>query len=117
MPQSEANARRITIGQMFIELTAPLLLFLLLIHAMVGYVELVTDSWISRITGSILDETTGRWLFVYTSALMFTLRFMAGPIVHKISPLGLLLTSAVLATIVLYVLVGVGSTIVQQLVR
>lgn len=111
MPQSEANAQGITIGQMFIELAAPLLLFLLLIHAMVGYVELGTDSWISRITGSILDETTGRWLFVYTSALMFTLRFMAGPIVHKISPLGLLLTSAILATIGLYVLGGVGSTI------
>jgi MFS family permease len=110
MPQSEANAKGITLGQMFTELTAPLLLFLLLVHAMVGYVELGTDSWISRITGSILDETTGRWLFVYTSALMFTLRFMAGPIVHKISPLGLLLTSAVLATIGLYTLGGVGTT-------
>lgn len=110
MPQSEANKQGITLGQMFVELTAPLLLFLLLIHALVGYVELGTDSWISRITGSILDETTGRWLFVYTSALMFTLRFMAGPIVHKISPLGLLLTSAVLATVGLYTLGGVGST-------
>ncbi|MCC6509824.1 MAG: MFS transporter [Pirellulaceae bacterium] len=111
MPQSEANARGLTIGQMLIEFGSPLLLFLLLIHAMVGYVELGTDSWISRITGSILDESTGRWLFVYTSALMFTLRFMAGPIVHKISPLGLLLASAVLATVGLYTLGGVESTI------
>ncbi len=30
-------------------------------------------------------------LFVYTSGLMFALRFFAGPIVHKISPLGIAL--------------------------
>jgi hypothetical protein len=88
-----------------------LLLFLLAIHAMVGYVELGTDSWISRITGSILDQTTGQWLFVYTSSLMFILRFVAGPIVHKISPLGLLFASAVLATIGLFTLGGVQTTI------
>lgn len=110
MPQSEASAQGITVGQMLVEFASPLLLFLLFIHALVGYVELGTDSWISRITGSILDESTGRWLFVYTSALMFTLRFMAGPIVHQISPLGLLLTSAILATIGLFTLGGVETT-------
>jgi MFS family permease len=36
----------------------------------------------------------GLLLFVYTSALMFALRFFAGPIVHRISPLGLLCVSA-----------------------
>lgn len=41
----------------------------------------------------------GLLLFVYTSALMFGLRFVAGPIVHKISPLGLLCTSGVLGFI------------------
>ncbi|MFC1759637.1 sugar MFS transporter [Planctomycetota bacterium] len=105
-----ANTSGVSIGQIVAQFAAPILLFLLIIHAMVGYVELGTDSWIARITGSILDETTGRWLFVYTSALMFILRFVAGPIVHKISPLGLLLISAILATIGLYTLGGVGTT-------
>lgn len=72
-----------------------LMAFLLVIHAMVGYVELGTDSWIPNITGAILESPgKGLALFVYTSALMFTLRFFAGPIVHRISPLGLLLASA-----------------------
>ncbi len=110
MPQTEANARGVSFGEILIQFLSPLLLFLLLIHAMVGYVELGTDSWIARITGSILDETTGRWLFVYTSALMFVLRFVAGPIVHKISPLGLLFVSAVLAAFGLYTLGGVAGT-------
>jgi MFS family permease len=35
-------------------------------------------------------------LFLWTSGLMFILRFFAGPIVHRISPLGLLCISGVL---------------------
>lgn len=115
MPATDASAAGVSVGEILLQFAAPLLLFLLFIHAMVGYVELGTDSWIARITGSILDETTGRWLFVYTSALMFILRFVAGPIVHKISPLGLLFVSAVLATIGLFFLGGVGSTVTALL--
>lgn len=80
-----------------------LLAFLLIIHAMVGYVELGTDSWIGNITGTIMaSRGKGLLLFVYTSALMFALRFFAGPIVHKISPLGLLLASAIFGAIGLF---------------
>lgn len=68
---------------------------LLVAHALLGYVELGTDSWISNITGNILaSRSNGLLLFVYTSSLMFVLRFCAGPIVHKISPLGLLFVGA-----------------------
>ncbi len=96
-PKSEAAAAGATMGEMVSTLFAPLMIVLLLIHAMVGYVELGTDSWISKITGSIMaSPAKGLALFVYTSLLMFALRFVAGPIVHKISPLGLLFASGVL---------------------
>lgn len=73
-----------------------LLAFLLIIQALVGYVELGTDSWISKITGTIMaNPANGLLLFVYTSGLMFILRFFAGPIVERISPLGLLAVSAI----------------------
>jgi len=73
-----------------------LLAALLVIQGLVGYVELGTDSWISKITGTIMaNPANGLLLFVYTSFLMFVLRFFAGPIVEKISPLGLLAMSAV----------------------
>lgn len=71
-----------------------LLAILLVTHGLVGTVELGTDSWIQNITGNIIDPKSGRWLFVYTSTVMFLLRFVAGPIVHRISPLGLLFVSA-----------------------
>jgi MFS family permease len=107
-PRSEASVHGISIGSMLAEFLAPMLLLLLLIHAMVGYVELGTDSWIAKIMGIILGDQRGRWLFVYTSTLMFILRFVAGPIVHRISPLGLLFMSACLATVGLFSLSGVS---------
>jgi hypothetical protein len=75
----------------------PILLAALLVtHALVGYVELGTDSWISRITGAIMEsKQAGLGLLVYTSSLMFALRFFAGPIVERTSPLGLLCASGV----------------------
>lgn len=99
-PKSEAASAGISVPEMIGSVMAPLFFVLLLLHALVGYVELGTDSWISKITGSIMaDPQKGLMLFVYTSSLMFGLRFVAGPIVHRISPLGLLFVSAVLGAI------------------
>lgn len=93
-----------------------LLAFLLLVHAMVGYVELGTDSWIAKITGTIMaSEANGLLLFVYTSGLMFILRFFAGPIVERISPLGLLAVSAIFGALGL-TLLGNATSIVMCVV-
>ena len=54
------------------------LLFVLFItHGLVGAVELGTDGWIQNITGNILTPSQGKLLFVFTSLLMFSLRFCA----------------------------------------
>jgi len=111
-PRSQASAAGVTLGQMIGTVFAPLMLVLLFIHALVGYVELGTDSWISKITGSIMaSPTKGLVLFSYTSLLMFVLRFFAGPIVHRISPLGLLFASGVLGFIGLQML-GAATSVV-----
>ncbi|HCN28901.1 MAG TPA: MFS transporter, partial [Verrucomicrobiales bacterium] len=47
---------------------------------------------------------------IYTSAIMMVLRFFAGPIVHKLSPIGLLITSSVLAIAGLLALSKTGSS-------
>ncbi len=89
----------------------PILLAVLLVtHGLVGYVELGTDSWIGKITGKIMDSPQkGLMLLVYTSSLMFALRFFAGPIVEKTSPLGLLFASAIIGTTGLSLLSGADS--------
>jgi len=77
-----------------------LMILLLIIHSVQGYVELGTDSWTGKISSAIMVNTQrGLLLTVYISGLMFVLRFFAGPIVHKISPVGLLFVSVVLASI------------------
>ncbi len=97
-PQSEARAAGVTFGQMLAEFASPLLLFLLLLQACIGYVELGTDSWITNITNEIV-KGQGLYLFIYASSIMFVLRFFAGPIVEKINPLGLLFISACLGCV------------------
>ncbi len=81
------------------------LAFLYIMHAGVGYVELGTDSWIINITKEVLQSDSNALLaFIWTNVLMFTLRFFAGPIVHRINPIGLLFFSACLGVIGLYLL-------------
>ena len=86
-----------------------LLFILFLTHALVGAVELGTDGWIQNITGNILTPAQGKILFVFTSLLMFALRFSAHFIESKlkISPIGLLSICAVLAVIGLNLVSGI----------
>ena len=91
-----------------------LLLFVLFVtHALVGAVELGTDGWIQNITGNILDPTTGKWLLVFTSAIMFSLRFCADFIEKKLglSPVGILLVCAILACVGLNLISFATSTV------
>ncbi|WP_425616902.1 sugar MFS transporter [Anatilimnocola sp. NA78] len=77
----------------------PLLILLIFVMMPLATTEIGTDGWISTIMEGIAKEQGfhAGWILVYTSAIMLVLRFFAGPIVHKISPLGLLAASAVLA--------------------
>jgi MFS family permease len=107
-PLSEARAAGVTYMKMLKEFAAPVLLFLLFLMACVGYVELGTDSWIINIMQNLIAGDAFL-LFIYTSTIMFVLRFFAGPIVHRINPMGLLFASAVLATIGLFMLGSVAT--------
>ena len=98
------GASRWTIG-------APLLFVLFAVHALVGAVELGTDGWIQNIEDAILAPGDGTKLFIFTSALMFALRFCANFIEHKLglSPVGILLVCSVLACVGLNLVSGVTS--------
>ncbi len=90
------------------------LLFVLFVtHALVGAVELGTDGWIQNITGNILTPAEGKILFVFTSLLMFALRFSAHFIEKtlKISPIGILLICSVIAAVGLNLVSGITTFI------
>lgn len=77
----------------------PLLLFLIVIMMPLATTELGTDGWITAIMEGVAKQQGfhAGWILVYTSAIMLVMRFFAGPIVHSLSPLGLLAASAILA--------------------
>ena len=82
-------------------------LFLMLIMIPLATTELGTDSWITPLMEPAMKEglgLAGGWVLVYTSLIMLILRFFAGPIVHKLSPLGLLCVSAGVAALGLFFL-------------
>ncbi len=89
----------------------PLLAFLILIMMPLATTELGTDSWISSLMEAPMAAAHHHagWVLVYTSAIMMVLRFSAGPIVHKLSPLGLLASCAVLAILGLLALSQAGA--------
>ncbi|MBN9122724.1 MAG: MFS transporter [Planctomycetes bacterium] len=109
-PHSEAKASGVSVGTMAVSIVSPILIFLFLLHALVGYVELGTDSWIVDITKAVLASPDKALMaFMWTNIMMFALRFFAGPIVERINPIGLLFASAVLGTAGLWML-GQGFT-------
>jgi MFS family permease len=88
-------------GEAEIPLGSFLLFTLFITHALVGAVELGTDGWIQNITGNLFTSEQGKALFLWTSLIMFALRFCADFIEKKlkISPVGLLLICSILACV------------------
>lgn len=90
----------------------PMFVFLLLVMGLLATTELGTDGWIQDImTGVLGDPTKATLFFVYTATIMFVLRFFAGPIVHRISPLGLLAACSAIAAVGLWWLGNAGSSV------
>jgi hypothetical protein len=79
----------------------PLFIFMLLIMMPLATTELGTDSWITPLMEPEMNKLGFQplWVLIYTSFIMMLLRFCAGSIVHKLSPLGLLAGSAVIAAL------------------
>jgi len=83
-----------------------LLAFLIIIMMPQATTELGTNGWITALMEDPMKAAgyNSAWVLVYTSAIMLVLRFCAGPLVHKFSPLGLLVMCAVALPWYLYIL-------------
>lgn len=89
----------------------PIMCILILIMMPLATTELGTDGWITGLMEKPMAAAGHNpgWVLVYTSLIMMVLRFQAGSIVHRISPLGLLAVSSVLAIIGLLALSMTGA--------
>ncbi|MCB1278253.1 MFS transporter [Prosthecobacter sp.] len=97
-----------------------LFILVLIIIGPLATTELGTDGWMPellKLNGPFAsgesNVTFAAWVFVYVSTIMTILRFYAGPIVHRISPIGLLvLGSAVAIAGLMFLSKSVGWAIV-----
>ena len=90
----------------------PMFIFLLLVMILLATTELGTDSWISGLLTPVLKglgPDAGNWVLVYTSAVMFGLRFFAGPLARWFGPVGLLMGCSLIAAMGLFCLGHAGA--------
>ncbi|MDA1016309.1 MAG: MFS transporter [Planctomycetota bacterium] len=113
----------------------PLMFVLVLIMMPLATTEIGTDGWITGIMQGVFELNEAEvakaggaenvttiegkfysldpgWVLVYTSLIMMILRFFAGSIIHRLSPLGLLAISCVLAIVGLYSLSMATGTVI-----
>lgn len=84
----------------------PLLIVLVIIMLPLAITELGTDGWISALMEKPMHAigANATWVLVYTSAIMMILRFNAGPVINRLTPLGLLAGCSALAILGLFLL-------------
>lgn len=84
----------------------PLFIVMLLIMIPLAITELGVDSWSADLMAGEMGKMGigGGWVLIYTALLMMLLRFFGGPIIHKLSPIGLLAACAGLAALGLFLL-------------
>jgi MFS family permease len=102
-PPTERVASGVSTGQMFRELFRPMFVVWFLSMFLTAASELAPGQWVDN----ALTRTVGMrgiWLLIYVSALMFVMRHFAGGIAHKLSPVGLLWCSSLLASVGLVLL-------------
>lgn len=102
-PATERAASGVTMGEMFKECLRPMFLLFVLCMLMTAATELGTTTWLPN----ILTRTTGTegiafvgWIF----GLMALGRMFAGQVVHRLSPIGVLIGSSVFSIVGLYLI-------------
>jgi len=107
-PPTERAAAGVSIGEMFRELLNPLFLVLFCAMFLTAATELAPGQWVDFALSRTV-HMPGILLLVYVSALMFVMRHFAGPLVHKLSPIGLLWASCLMGSLGLVALAAANS--------
>jgi fucose permease len=102
-PKTENAAAGLPVGEMFrYTFTSPLFLLILVMMGLAISIELGTNRWVPAILEAV--GMHGILVLVWISGWMVVLRFLAAPIVERLSPPGLLAGTAVLTAVGLYLM-------------
>ena len=91
-------------------LFSPLFIFMAICMTLTTTAELGTQQWIERILGS--SGASPMLIMALITGLMAVGRYFAGPVIHRLNPVGVLLFSAIVATAGIYAMsIATGSMV------
>lgn len=101
-PVTERVASGVSTGDMYRSLLNPLFFFLIICMFGTAITELFTGQWIQVLLNNVTQNSI--LILTVTTGVMVIGRGMAGPVVHRLSPAGVLLGSAIFSAMGLYLL-------------
>ncbi len=101
-PVTERVASGVSTGDMYKALLNPLFIVMIILMFGTAITELFTGQWIDVLLKNVSDNAI--LLLTIETGIMVIGRGFAGPVVHKFSPTGVLLISAILSAAGLYLL-------------
>jgi MFS family permease len=106
LPQTERVTAGYTYKDMLKACVSPLFLFMAACMLLTAATELGSNQWMTALLENVMDQEgiNSILLLVWISGIMALGRSVAGPIVHKLSPSGVLLGSAIFSGIGLFLL-------------
>jgi predicted MFS family arabinose efflux permease len=96
-PVTERVAQGVSTREMYGALLQPLYIFMVICMLGTAITELATNQWIDVLLRSVTSNSL--LLLVFISGIMAVGRGLAGPVVERMSPAGVLLISSVLAAV------------------
>lgn len=101
-PVTERVASGVSTASMYKSVTSPLFVFMFICMFGTAITELFTGQWIDVLLKNVTDNAI--LILTLTTGVMVIGRGLAEPVVHRFSPQGVLLMSAILAALGLYLL-------------
>jgi MFS family permease len=101
-PVTERVASGVSTGEMYRSLLSPLFIFMIICMFGTAITELFTGQWIQVLLNNVTKNSL--LILTVTTGIMVVGRGLAGPVVHKLSPAGVLLGSAIFSALGLYLL-------------
>ncbi len=83
-------------------LLSPLFIFMVICMTLTATTELGTQQWVEKILGN--TGASPMLILAMVTGLMAVGRYFAGPVIHKLNPPGVLLASAIIAAIAIYMM-------------
>jgi MFS family permease len=109
-PVTERVASGVSTSEMYKSLANPLFIFMIICMFGTAITELFTGQWIDVLLRNVTDNAL--LILTLSTGVMVVGRAFAGPIVHKLAPQGVLLMSAIIAAVGLYLLGNTSGTMI-----